>query len=59
VTRWQEREAARIGNSRTVEAIVTDWTDPDAVAQQAFNSPSEVRAREIRRENIRRTALAS
>jgi hypothetical protein len=56
-TNWQSREAARIGNSRQIEAVVTDWVDDLPVI--AYDTASERRAREIRRENIRRTAAAA
>lgn len=56
-TNWQNREAARIGNNRAIEAIVTDWTDDLPV--MPWDTASERKAREIRRENIRRTAAAS
>ena len=58
-TNWQNREAARIGNNRTIGAVVDHWTDDEAIPQQAINSPAEVHAREIRAENIRRTAAAA
>jgi len=57
ITGYMAREAARIGRMAQVEAIVDDWTSEIPVA--AWDCESERRAREIRRENIRRTQAAS
>ncbi len=54
---WATREAKRIGQQRSVNAIVDDWTGDIPVIPH--DTASERRAREIRRENIRRTAAAN